>query len=218
VNTPPIQSSTATGLQLGLYSCPECAQVWQHLPTTAPLPLRCLDCHTLLNRPIAHRLQRTWAYILAAVILYVPANLLPVMSTSSITGRTEHTILGGIHELWLAGNWFLAFIVFTASIAVPLFKILIMVLLTFTAQRQSGWRQPERARLYRLIEAVGHWSMLDVLVVLLLVGMIRFGPFAGVAPESGLISFGAVVILTLLATHSFDTRLIWPTDNENSTA
>jgi paraquat-inducible protein A len=133
------------------------------------------------------------------------------MATASVvTGRESHTILGGIVELWHGGSWDLALIVFIASIAVPILKIAALALLVITAQRRSRWRQAERASLYRLIETVGHWSMLDVFVVVLLVGMVRFGAFASVDPAAGLLAFGAVVVLTMLASASFDPRLIWP--------
>jgi paraquat-inducible protein A len=137
--------------------------------------------------------------------------VLPVMGTSSVLlGHSQHTILGGIAELWESGSWELAVIVFVASIAVPIAKIGALALLTATAWQRSTWRQRERAILYRLIETVGHWSMLDVFVVVLLVGMVQFGAFASVQPESGLLAFGAVVIATMLAAASFDPRLIWP--------
>ena len=123
--------------------------------------------------------------------------------------------MGGIHELWVGGSWELAVIVFIASIAVPLLKIAALVLLTWTAQRRSRWRQQDRARLYRLVETVGHWSMLDVFVVVLLVGMVRFGVIATVEPEAGLLAFGAVVVATMLASASFDPRLIWPQEGSD---
>ena len=155
-------------------------------------------------------MQRTVAYLLAATLLYVPANLLPVMSTVSVLGADSHTILGGIVDLWRTGSWALAIVVLVASIVVPILKIAALALLAFTAQRRSRWHRPERARLYRLVETVGHWSMLDVFVVVLLVGMVRFGALASVRPEAGLLAFGAVVVLTLLAASSFDAKLIWP--------
>jgi paraquat-inducible protein A len=154
--------------------------------------------------------QRTLAWLVAAVVLYLPANVLPVMTTASVLGRESHTIVGGILELWSTGSRELALIVFIASIAVPLLKIAALALLAWTAQRRSLWRQRERATLYRLIETVGHWSMLDVFVVVLLVGMVRFGVLASVEPEAGLLAFGAVVVSTMLASASFDPRLIWP--------
>ena len=108
------------------------------------------------------------------------------------------------------GSYALATIVLVASIVVPLLKIAALGLLAVTAQRRSRWRQFERARLYRLVDSVGHWSMLDVFVVVLLVGMVRFGVLASLQPEPGLLAFGAVVVLTLLASASFDPKLIWP--------
>jgi paraquat-inducible protein A len=200
------------GSRLQLYSCRTCGRVSQLVHPAAPgSPLDCPRCGTDLHHRLPGSLQRTWAYLIAASVLYVPANLLPIMSTSSVfEGETRHTILGGIEELRSSGDWLLAIIVFIASIAVPMLKIGALLLLAVTAQRRSRWKQLERAQLYRMIEAVGHWSMLDIFVVVLLVGTIRFGPLAGVLPEPGLLAFGAVVVLTMLAAGSFDPRLIWP--------
>jgi len=176
--------------------------------------VRCPRCGFALHARKPASLQRTSAFLAAAVVLYVPANTLPIMTTASVvTGRESHTILGGIVELWHGGSWDLALIVFIASIAVPILKIGALALLVITAQRRSRWRQTERASLYRLIETVGHWSMLDVFVVVLLAGMVRFGAFASVEPAAGLLAFGAVVVLTMLASASFDPRLTWPDDN-----
>jgi paraquat-inducible protein A len=201
-----------TGAGRGLFSCRACGRVSQWVRSAAePMPsLRCPRCAAPLNHRVPGSLQRTWAYTVASIILYLPANLLPIMSTTSVFGDEKHTILGGIEELYAEGDWMLALIVFVASIAVPLLKIAALLLLATTAQFSSRWRSLERAQLYRMIEAVGHWSMLDVYVVVLLVGMIRFGGFGGVQPEAGLLAFGAVVVLTMLAAGSFDPRLIWP--------
>ena len=166
-------------------------------------------CGHVLHATKPYSLQRTWACIVAATILYIPANMLPVMETVSALQRGEHTLLGGIHELWLDGSWGLAIIVFIASIAVPVLKIGVLALLAWTVRWNPDWRRLERARLYRLIETVGHWSMLDVYVVVLLAATVRFGPLASVSTGAGLLSFAAVVVLTLLATWSFDPRLIW---------
>lgn len=172
---------------------------------------RCPRCGFALHARKPDSLQRTSAYLAAAAVLYVPANTLPIMATASVvTGREQHTIVGGIIELWHGGSWDLALIVFVASIAVPILKIAALALLVITAHWRSRWRQAERASLYRLIETVGHWSMLDVFVVVLLVGMVRFGAFASIDPAAGLLAFGAVVVLTMLASASFDPRLIWP--------
>jgi paraquat-inducible protein A len=135
------------------------------------------------------------------------------MTTTSVLGRASHTIGGGIVELWNTGSRELALIVFIASIVVPLGKIGSLALLTFTAQRRSRWRQRERAGLYRLVDTVGHWSMLDIFVVVLLVGMVQFGVLASVEPGPGLLAFGAVVVATMLAASSFDPRLTWPVED-----
>ncbi|HEU4622706.1 MAG TPA: paraquat-inducible protein A [Burkholderiaceae bacterium] len=194
-----------TAHALGLLACTHCAAVWPRERS----PYRCPRCHARWHAPDAHGLRLTWAYLFASVVLYIPANLLPIMSTGSILGRSSHTILGGVAELWSSGSWDLSLIVFVASIVVPILKILVLALLAWTAQRRSSWRCRERARLYRIVEAVGHWSMLDVYVVVLLVALVRFGNFASVQPGPGLVAFASVVVLTMLAASSFDPRLIW---------
>ena len=194
--------------RLGLAGC-ECCGLVVGVATLGAEPA-CPRCGTALHATRPRSVQRTNAFLVAAMVLYLPANLLPVMSTASVLGPEEHTILGGIAELWHSGSWELAAIVLVASIVVPVLKIASLSLLAITAQRRSRWRQPERAKLYRLIETVGHWSMLDVFVVVLLVGMVRFGALASVQPESGLLAFGAVVVMTMLASSSFDPKLIWP--------
>jgi paraquat-inducible protein A len=193
--------------ELGLIACDVCGLV-QRAPAAAGR-WHCARCATTLHPRKPHSVQRTLAWLSVALVLYVPANLLPVMTTVNLLGRDSHTIGSGIVELWSTGSRELALIVFVASIVVPLGKIATLALLAFTAQRASGWRQRERAVLYRLVETVGHWSMLDVFVVVLLVGMVRFGVVATVEPGPGLLAFGAVVVATMLAASSFDPRLIW---------
>ena len=196
-----------SGAYLG---CESCGLVSRDVTGDDPaLVQHCPRCGHVLHATKPFSLQRTWACIVAAAVLYIPANTLPVMETTSALQRDEHTLLGGIHELWLDGSWGLAIIVFIASIAVPVLKIAVLALLAWTVRWNPGWRRLERARLYRLIETVGHWSMLDVYVVVLLAATVRFGPLASVSTGAGLLSFAAVVVLTLLATWSFDPRLIW---------
>ena len=198
-----------TARSLGLWGC-ECCGMVSRVALGRDATARCPRCLYAIHERKPYSLQRTVAYLAAAVLLYIPANVLPVMGTASVLGKFEHTILGGIVELWHADSWELAAIVFIASIAVPILKIASLALLVVTAHFESRWRQAERARLYRLLETVGHWSMLDVFVVVILVGMVQFGAFASVRPEPGLLAFGGVVIATMLAAASFDARLIWP--------
>jgi paraquat-inducible protein A len=196
----------------GLRGCECCGLVVQAPPDGRPLS--CPRCHFALHLHKPQSLQRTAALLVTAVVLYIPANLLPVMATASVLGRETHTLVGGILDLWASGSWELSLIVFIASIAVPLLKIAALVLLAWTSHRRSRWRQRERAGLYRLVETVGHWSMLDVFVVVLLVGMVHFGVLATVEVEPGLLAFGAVVVATMLASASFDPKLIWPLPDE----
>jgi len=193
-----------------LLGCESCGLVSPAVAVDDPtLVQECPRCGHVLLATKPHALQRTWAFVVAAAVLYIPANALPVMVTTQALQRDEHTLLGGIHELWLDGSWGLAIIVFIASIAVPVLKIAVLALLAWTVRFNPDWRRLERARLYRLIETVGHWSMLDVYVVVLLGASVRFGSIASAQPEPGLLAFAAVVVLTLLAAHSFDPRLIW---------
>ena len=198
----------ATARAHGLCACECCGLVLRRRHADAAN--RCPRCDYTLHAVKPYSVQRTFAFLATASLLYIPANLLPVMSTNSLLRNDSHTLVGGILELWSSGSWELALIVFIASIAVPLLKIAALVLLGWTAHRRSYWRQRERAGLYRMVETVGHWSMLDVFVVVLLVGMVRFGVVASVEPEAGLLAFGGVVVSTMLASASFDPRLIWP--------
>jgi paraquat-inducible protein A len=207
-------SSFVSARSRGLRQCECCGLVLE--PRAAGAAPRCPRCDFEVHVVKPQSVQRTAAFLLTAAVLYVPANLLPVMSTTSLIGSESHTLVGGILELWHSGSWELAAIVFIASIAVPLLKVAALALLAWTAQRRSRWRQRDRATLYRLVETVGHWSMLDVFVVVLLVGMVRFGVLASVEPEAGLLAFGGVVVATMLASASFDPRLIWPEDDDRA--
>jgi len=194
-----------------LLPCPQCGLLCR--ATQDAGDLTCPRCGSALHARKPESVSRTWAYLIASVILYIPANTLTVMRTDSLFGRENHTILGGVVDLWNGGSWDLAVIVFVASIVVPILKMLALALLAITVQRRSDWRRLERARLYRMLEAVGHWSMLDVFVVALLVGLVRFHSIAEVLPGPGIAAFGAVVVLTMLSSMSLDPRLIWDTDN-----
>lgn len=152
---------------------------------------------------------RTWALLIAAVVLYIPANVLPVMYTSSLFGAQKDTILSGVVYLWTSGSWPLAVIVFIASIAVPMLKILAIAYLTISTQLGSPWQPAQRARIYRMVEFVGRWSMLDIYVITMLVALVQFQALATIQAGGAAIAFGAVVVLTMFAAMTFDPRLIW---------
>ncbi len=192
-----------------LFGCECCGLISRGPAGEAGVVMHCPRCGHPLHERKPHSLQATWAYLIASALLYVPANALPVMTTTNLLRQESFTIAGGIAELWRDDSWVLAIIVFIASIAVPLLKVAALALLAWSARYVPTWRRFERARLYRVVETVGHWSMLDVYVVVLLAGVVRFGRIASVQPEPGLLAFAAVVVLTMLAARSFDPRLIW---------
>lgn len=175
----------------------------------------CARCGARLHVRKRDSIGRTWALLVAAAILYIPANLLPIMDTSSLFGSQQDTIMSGIVFLWTTGSWPLALLVFFASIMVPLLKIIVLMGLLITVQRRSTWRPRRRARLYRLIEFVGRWSMLDIYVVTILVALVQIQSLATIKAGPGAVAFGAVVVLTLIAAMTFDPRLIWDPVREN---
>jgi paraquat-inducible protein A len=194
-----------TAAALGLCGCRHCGTVWQGAADGAA----CRRCGTPLHRRKPHSIERTWAFLIAACIMYVPANMLPVMVTKSLLGTQYDTILSGVIYFWVSGAYGLAAIIFIASFLVPLFKLTALMLMAFMAQRHSVHGQLERARLYRVLEVIGRWSMLDVFVVSLLAGLVRIQGFAEITAGVGIAAFGAVVVLTMLASLSFDPRLTW---------
>lgn len=175
----------------------------------------CPRCAAALHRRKPDSIMRTWAFLIAAYLLYIPANLLPIMETRSLFGMQDDTIMSGVVFLWLSGSWPLALLVFVASIVVPLFKLLALSALVLSVQRRSSLRPIQRTRLYRLIEIIGRWSMLDIYVVALLVALVQLKSFAAIAAGPGAVAFGAVVVLTLMASKCFDPRLIWDSVETN---
>lgn len=143
------------------------------------------------------------------MMLYIPANLLPMMFTSLLGHGSESTILEGVIAFWSAGSYGIALVIFVASVLVPCSKFLILGLLLVSARRRSTWAMQERARLYRLVEMIGYWSMLDVLVVAMVAALVKFGALAEAEPRIGILFFGGVVILTMLSAMQFDPRLTW---------
>jgi len=169
----------------------------------------CPRCGAAVHARKPRSLERTWAFVIAAAVCYLPANALPIMKVTSLGRAQADTILSGVIYLLAHGMWPLALVVFTASIFVPILKLVILVSLLVSVQRGSAWRPVERTRLYRLTEAIGRWSMVDIFVVTILVALVRLGNLATVEAELGAVFFGAVVVLTMLAAESFDPRLIW---------
>lgn len=189
---------------IGKTPCPTCGRLGSPIAEPA-----CPRCGTVLHFRKPNSIQRSWALLIAAYVLYLPANLLPIMETRSLFGPQQDTIMSGVVYLWSSGSWVLALVVFIASVAVPLLKMLSLTVLLVGVQRRSHHQPLHRAKLYRLLELIGRWSMLDVYVVTILVALVQVQSLALIRPGAGVIAFAAVVVLSMLATHAFEPRQIW---------
>jgi paraquat-inducible protein A len=203
-------------IDIGVIACRVCGLVCRNVPGDPVLDgdgvgdaMACPRCGAALRRRKSASLSRTWALLIAGFLLYIPANVLPIMRTASLNDIDDNTIISGVVELWQKGSPWLAAIVFGASIVVPMLKFAVIGLLAVSSQRHSRWALTPRAKLYRLVELIGYWSMLDVFVVSLLTGLVRFNVLSRVEPLPGVIFFGLTVVLTMLASMSFDPRLMW---------
>jgi paraquat-inducible protein A len=196
-----------TAADAGLLACHSCDLVSR--PGGAGAQACCPRCGAHLHLRKHDSLARTWALLIAAAILYIPANVLPIMETGSLFGSQSDTIMSGVAYLWVSGAAPLALLVFFASITVPLLKMIAIVVLLVSVQRRSTWQLRERTRLYRLVEFVGRWSMLDIYVVTILAALVQIKGLASIKAGPGATAFAAVVVLTMLSAMSFDPRLIW---------
>jgi len=202
----PALSDPVTGRSLGLLVCLSCRATVRRVPAAYS---RCPRCHARLHERKPHSLAITTALVIAAAVLYVPANVLPVMSTRTLIDDESDTIMSGVLVLLQSGSWPIAVLVFIASIVVPLLKILALGILLYSAWRRSTRRRLQRSELFRMVEFIGRWSMLDIYAVSLLATLVQIQSFASIIVGWGAWSFGAVVVLTLLAARTFDERLLW---------
>ncbi len=197
-----------TAMQHGLQSCETCGLLSR--PAGGAEDGRCPRCDETLAFRKHQSVQRTWAYLIAAAICYIPANVLPVLTTTTAYGAESDTIMQGVVLLWTPKGWPLSLIVLIASIIIPSVKILALAYLLITAQRGTVEENNEqRVQLYRTIEFIGRWSMVDVFVDTFTAALIQLQPLMSVEPGPGLLFFAAVVVLTMLAVESFDPRLLW---------
>jgi paraquat-inducible protein A len=194
--------------QLHVIGCHGCGLVCQDV-LDEQRHARCPRCGSALHRRRPDSIARTWALLIAGMVFYIPANVLPVMYTNLLGSGHESTILSGVVQFWKAGSGGIALVIFIASVGVPCTKFLVLGLLLATSQRGSRWAMRERARLYRLVELIGYWSMLDVLVVAVVAALVKFQALSDIEPRVGILFFGMVVLLTMLSAMSFDPRLIW---------
>jgi paraquat-inducible protein A len=199
------------GRALGLLVCGHCRATVRAI---GALPARCPRCDALIHERKPHSVAATTALILSAAVLYIPANLLPVMHTHTFFSDDDDTIMSGVLSLLHEGSWPLALLVFIASIVVPLLKLIAMGWLLFSVVRQSPGHPLQRSKLFRLVEFIGRWSMLDVYAIALLVALVQIRSLATIHAGFGALAFCAVVVLTMLAAQTFDERLLWDTPSD----
>jgi len=190
-------------------SCPACRLKVQVDALQPGQRAECPRCGTTVSQGVRGSLQLTAALAVAALILYVPANIYPILRMHFYGAYSESTVWDGVVSLAQTQQYFVAFIVFLASIAIPVLKLGGLLYLVISARFRLGRRLRSRTRLYRFIDAVGPWAMLDVFLLAVLVALVKLGQIATILPGPGLIAFSAVVVLTMLASASFDPRAIW---------
>lgn len=200
--------SHATARRHGLIACECCGQV-SRLPPHAEGAAHCPTCHGRLESRLPNSVSRTWALVISGFLLYIPANVYPVMTLNIMGNAQTDTIMTGVVELFQSDMWAIALLVLCASILVPLMKLIGLTYLLITVQKGRPERERDRSRLYRMIELIGRWSMLDVFLVSILIAVVNLGQIATISPEPGVVFFASVVVLTMFAALTFDPRLIW---------
>ncbi|WP_037019468.1 paraquat-inducible protein A [Stutzerimonas degradans] len=196
----------------GLMVCHECHQLNRHQPEY--VRQHCTRCGARVHMRRPNSIVRTWALLLSAALLYLPANLLPIMTVRTLGNGTPDTIMSGVVTLARHGMYPIAAVVFVASILVPTFKLIGIAMLLISVQRHHAMSPRQRLLVFRFIEWIGRWSMLDIFVIAILVAIVNFGSLASVEAGTGAVAFASVVVLTMLAAITFDPRLIW--DNTES--
>jgi paraquat-inducible protein A len=203
--------------RLGLIACSDC-----HLLSRRPeqakageVPL-CPRCGNELHQRKPNSLARTWALVLTAMIFYIPANMLPMTVTSALGSVQADTILSGVIYFIHSGSWEIALVIFAASVFVPFMKFLILIYLLLSVHFKSLWRPKDRTVLYRVTEAVGRWSMVDIYVVTILIALVKLGMLVNIEAGPAAVFFASVVVITMLAAESFDPRLIWDVVEDNT--
>jgi paraquat-inducible protein A len=174
----------------------------------------CPICDEPLHQRKHDSFQKTLALSIAALCFFIPANIFPIMKTDTVTTFENSTILDGIFYFYEHGEFFIGTVIFIASVFIPIWKLLTLFYLLYSVHAGSRWKLKEKNRLFKIIDVIGKWSMLDIFVIGLMITLVQFGELARVSTGFAAISFATMVILTMMATNSFDTRLLW--DNENN--
>jgi paraquat-inducible protein A len=203
-------SRAVTGRSLGLFVCTRCRATVRAIAAAGQ---RCPRCHSPVHARRPQSLSTTASLVIAAALLYIPANVLPVMRTHTFFSDEDNTIMSGVISLAQSGSWPVAVLVFFASIVVPLLKLVALGEILIAVTRKSVRHPQQRSRLFRVVEFVGRWSMLDVFAMSLLVALVQVQSLATVEVRPAALAFAGVVVLTMLAAQSFDERLLWDSQN-----
>jgi paraquat-inducible protein A len=195
--------------ELGLTTCHACRLLVKLQPGHANARASCPRCGEAVHFRKVNSLSRTWALLIAAMILYIPANVLPFSIVTALGHSEPDTILSGVIYFINSGEWPIAAVIFTASIFVPILKLMVITYLLLSIHFRSRWRPQERTRLYRIIEGIGRWSMIDIYVVTIMAALVHMGSLADFSVGPGAVFFASVVVLTMSASMTFDPRLIW---------
>ncbi|XBS71097.1 membrane integrity-associated transporter subunit PqiA [Acerihabitans sp. KWT182] len=199
----------ASGLSQNIRACPCCTLI---VPARQPI---CPRCHTRGHPRRRHSLQWTMALLITSLLLYVPANILPIMITEGLGNRLNSTIIAGVILLWDDGSYPVALVIFIASIMVPVLKMIALFWLCWDAKGKGKADSERMHTVYDMVEFVGRWSMIDVFVIAVLSGLVRMGQLMSIRPGIGVVLFAMVVILTMVAAHTFDPRLLWDRVEKN---
>ncbi len=197
--------------QAGLAPCEYCGALHRSLHTTA-----CRKCGAAVEGRKRFSLQRTWAFWLMGLVAYVPANLLPIMITSTLGSTSEDTIMSGVIALAQSGSWFVAAVIFIASICIPVTKFVFIAGLALSLHFQWDMSEHTRHLLHKITELIGRWSMIDVFVVAILAALIQLGAILSVEPGLGINAFALSVVFTMLSATSLDARMFWDTSSDGS--
>lgn len=211
-----MNTGSVTAKSLGLVSCHDCHLLSRWPQTTSREKVFCTRCGGELHQRKPNSLAQTWALLIAAMIFYIPANLLPMTITSALGTVSADTIISGVIYFIHSGSWEIALVIFTASVFVPFIKFLILIYLLLSVHYKSLWRPKDRTVLYRLTEVVGRWSMVDIYVVTILVALVKLGFLVNIEAGPAAIYFAFVVVITMIAAESFDPRLIWDAMEEEA--
>ena len=196
------------GIDNNLGSCEVCNQIVS-FPKDENLDTICPRCGSLVHKRTPYSIQESWALVIASIIFYIPANMLPMMHVYTFAGIESDTIISGVIYFFNSGSYLIAAVIFIASIIVPITKVAILIYLLISVQLKSAIRKKERKRLYVLTEVIGKWSMVDVYVVAIMIALVHFEGLTQIEAGDGAIFFLLVVISTMLGAKRFDARLIW---------